>query len=240
MKVEIWSDVVCPFCYLGKHRFEAGLEQFAHKEQVEVIYHSFQLDPYAEKDSSVDLYDALAAKYGTSREQAKSMHRSIVDQGKEIGLVYNFDTAIRTNTLDAHRLIHFAAEYGKRTEVVERLFQAYFTDSCHIGEHATLAEIAAEAGLNREETLAMLTSNRYIEEVRAEQQEANHIGVRGVPFYVFNRKYAVSGAQSSDTFFRTLQKVWEEGQPLIPITPATDDSDDANGQYCADGECKIN
>jgi predicted DsbA family dithiol-disulfide isomerase len=210
MKVEIWSDFACPFCYIGKRRFEAALEQFANKDEVEVVYRSFELDPYMEKNVPYDVHDMLSAKYGMSREQAKALNDDVARQAKAVGLLYHFDTLILTNTFDAHRLTHFAAKYGKEGEVAEFLFKAYFTDSKHIGDPETLVKIAVEVGLDREEAASMLAGTQYTDEVRADEREAESLGIRGVPFYVINRKYAVSGAQPSEVFLEVLQKVWNE------------------------------
>ncbi|GAA4853589.1 DsbA family oxidoreductase [Paenibacillus vulneris] len=230
MKVEVWSDIMCPFCYIGKRRFEAGLEQFAHKEEVEIVYRSFELDPSSPRHSSQNVHEMLASKYGMSVEQAKGMNADVGKQAKAVGLDFAFDTMILTNTFDAHRLIQFAAEHGKGKEAAELLFKAYFTDSLHVGEHETLIEIAGQAGLSREEAAAMLASNQYSDEVRADEEEARRLGVNGVPFYVINRKYGVSGAQPSETFLQVLQQVWEEEQPLQMIQGES-------GQACSDGVC---
>jgi len=206
MKVEIWSDFACPFCYIGKRRFEAALANFADKDEVQVIYRSFELDPHAAKHSPIDVHDMLAAKYGMSREQAIAMNERVGRQAQEVGLLFRFDSIVLTNTFDAHRLAHFAGQYGKRGDVTELLFKAYFTDSKHIGDHETLADIAAEAGLDREEAAAMLAGEQYAAEVREDEREASRLGIRGVPFFVIDRKYAVSGAQPSEVFLETLRQ----------------------------------
>jgi predicted DsbA family dithiol-disulfide isomerase len=213
VKVEIWSDFVCPFCYIGKRRFEAALERFAHKDGVEVVFRSFELDPHAPKDADHDVHDMLAMKYGMSRQQEKAMNDNVAGQAKEVGLTYRFDSMILTNTFDAHRLARFAARHGKTEEMVERLFRAYFTDSEHIGDHETLAALAAMVGLDPSETAQMLADGDYAEEVRADEEEAGRLGIRGVPFYVIDRKYAISGAQPSDMFLKALQQAWSESQP---------------------------
>ncbi|UUZ91830.1 DsbA family oxidoreductase [Paenibacillus sp. P25] len=200
MKVEIWSDYVCPFCYIGKRRFEAALEEFPHKTQVEVVYRSFELDPSAKRDLGHDVHDMLASKYGMSREQAKAMNDNVTEQARTVGLAYHFDTAIPTNTFDAHRLTHFAAKHGKMHEVAERSLRAYFTESKHIGDHEALAALAAEAGLDRDEALRMLAGGEFAQEVRHDEEEAARLGVRGVPFFVIDRKYAVSGARACRSF----------------------------------------
>ncbi|KIL42694.1 DsbA family oxidoreductase [Jeotgalibacillus soli] len=210
MKVEIWSDYVCPFCYIGKRRFEEALSQFSHRDEVEVVYKSFQLDPNAKRDPDQDVHDVLAGKYGMSREKAKTMNEQVAQQAKEVGLDYYFDRMIHTNTYDAHRLAHYAAEQGKMKELTERLLKAYFTDSLHIGDHETLARLASEVGLDQEKALAVLGSDNYKEHVQNDVQEAGRIGISGVPFFVFQQKYAVSGAQPSEAFLQVLNKVWDE------------------------------
>ncbi|MEW9700606.1 DsbA family oxidoreductase [Paenibacillus sp. SI8] len=233
MQVEIWSDIMCPFCYIGKRRFEAGLERFAQKEHIQIVYKSFQLDANAPKEVEYDVHDMLASKYGMSRQEAVRMNDQVGAQAAALGLDYHFDTMKLTNTLDAHRLLHFAAQFGKSTDVAERLFQAYFTDSKHVGDPATLAAIGAEAGLDPEAVIAMLASDQFAAEVQADQAEGARLGVRGVPFYVVNRKYAISGAQSPEVFLQTLEKAWDEEHPLIVLKPVSG----SDGAVCADGVC---
>lgn len=237
MKVEIWSDYACPFCYIGKRRFEGALNQFAHKEEVEVIFRSFELDPHAEKDVQINMDQLLAAKYGMSLEQAKAANDNVTRQAAEVGLAYHMDTVVPTNTFDAHRLTHFAEKHGKMGEMSERLFRAFFTESKHLGDRDMLSKLAAEVGLSQEDVLAMLDSDDYVQGVRADENEATQLGVRGVPFFVINRKYAVSGAQPHEVFVEALQKAWEEDRPLTIVNnTANRDSEDA---YCADGTCEI-
>lgn len=234
MKVEIWSDYVCPFCYIGKRRFEAGLQQFANKESVEVIYRSFELDPNASRDGNPSVYDMLAAKYGMSRDQAIANTNQIAQQAKAVGLDFYFDRTIQTNTFDAHRLTHYAASQGKNKELTERLLKAHFTDGLHVGHHETLADLAAEVGLDREEALRVLNdSSKYADEVRNDEREASQIGVRGVPFFVINRKYAISGAQPSEVFLEALQKAWGEENPLTVIGGSEDSA------ACTDAGCVL-
>jgi predicted DsbA family dithiol-disulfide isomerase len=234
MKVEIWSDFMCPFCYIGKRRFEAALEQFSNKNEIEVVYRSFELDPNSKRDVNHDVHDLLASKYGMSRERAKEMNDNMVHQAQSVGLTYHFDTMIVTNTFDAHRLAHFAARYGKMHEMTERLLKAYFTDSKHIGDHETLANLAAEVGLDKNEAVQMLARDEFTNEVREDEQEANRLDIRGVPFFVINRKYAISGAQPSEVFLDALQKAWDEDKSLTVLTDAVSNETDA---ACVDGVC---
>ncbi len=231
MKIEIWSDVACPFCYIGKHHLEAALAQFPHKDSVEVTWKNFELDPGAQTDYQEDQYDLLAKKYGMTREQAKANTERVRLSGTAAGITFDFDKVIPTNTFNAHRLIQFAAQHGKQHEMEEKLFHAMFTEGKHIGKNETLLAIAAELGLD---ATAVLNSNDYTAEVRADEEEAQVLGVRGVPFFVFDRKYAISGAQPVDAFAQTLQKVWQEAHPFTDLTPAA-----GKEAGCDDGSCTI-
>jgi predicted DsbA family dithiol-disulfide isomerase len=208
MNIEIWSDYACPFCYMGKARLEQALSRFPHASEVKVVYRSFELDPYAERDVGYDVYDMLSQKYGMTREQAIEMNKRVAAQASELGLTYRFDTMILTNTFDAHRLTHWAALHGKQAEMAERLFRAYFTESLHIGNRETLAALAAEIGLSRDEAAEMLAGGQFGEEVRRDEREAASIGIRGVPFFLIDKKWAISGAQPLDVFIDALNKGW--------------------------------
>ncbi|WP_181347482.1 DsbA family oxidoreductase [Thalassobacillus sp. CUG 92003] len=210
MNVEVWSDIVCPFCYIGKRRFESALEQYEGRENVTIIFKSFQLDPNAKKEAGQDIHQRLATKYGVSYEEGKNMNHQMAEQAKEEGLDYHFDTIVPTNTLDAHRLTHYAKAHGKMNEMTERLMKAYFTDSLDIGDHDTLVDLAESVGLDKQASRNILEASTYEQNVIGEQQEGAELGVQGVPFFVFNRKYAVSGAQSPDTFLDVLHKVEQE------------------------------
>ncbi|CAG7630090.1 hypothetical protein PAESOLCIP111_03166 [Paenibacillus solanacearum] len=233
MKVEIWSDFACPFCYIGKRRFEAALEQFPQRAEVEVVYRSFELDPNAPVSVDHDVHQMLAGKYGMSREQAIDMNRNVVEQAAALGLAYHMDTLVLTNTFDAHRLAQYAAVHGKLTPMTERLLKAYFTDSLHLGDRETLAGLAAEVGLDRDDVLHMLESGAFADEVRADEQDAAALGIRAVPFFVIDRKFGVSGAQPGEVFLQALQKAWEASSPLTLLNEQ--DGDSANG--CEDGAC---
>lgn len=237
MKVEVWSDFACPYCYIGKQRLETALEGFEHKDDVEVVFKSFELDPRAPRHVEHDVHDMLAVKYGMSRQQAIAMNQNLGDQAREAGLAFHFDTLKLTNTFDAHRLAQFAAEQGKADAMTRELFQAYFTDSKHLGDHETLADLAVKAGLDRSEVLRMLAGNGYAGQVRTDEEEAQQLGVTGVPFFVIDRKYAVSGVQPSDAFLQALKTVWNESQPQgIPVKDGSGDDPGA----CQDGTCSIN
>ncbi|MBA9026229.1 DsbA family oxidoreductase [Peribacillus huizhouensis] len=233
MKVEVWSDYQCPFCYIGKRRFEKALSQFAQQSEVEVEFKSFELDPHAQKDMGMNVHEMLAKKYGTSVEQAKEMSANVTSQAKGEGLDYRFDTLIPTNTFDAHRLLKFASVKGKEKEMNETLFHAYFTESKHIGDQETLASLAKQVGLDKTEVTAMLASDQFTEEVRADEREGSQLGITGVPFFVINRKYGVSGAQPTELFLETLNKVWTEENPLQILNEASTENS------CSDGSCAV-
>ncbi|MFF2484285.1 DsbA family oxidoreductase [Paenibacillus sp. NPDC058071] len=231
MKVEVWSDFACPFCYIGKRRLEGALEQFAHRDDIEVEFRSFELDPNAPRDVNYSINEMLANKYGMTVEQAQANNHNLTEQARQLGLDYHMDKSVLTNMFDAHRLTHFAAQTGKREEMAERLFKGYFTDGKHLGDREALADMAAEIGLDRAEALAALNGADFTSEVRADEQEASQLGVRGVPFFVLDRKYAVSGAQPSEVFLQALEKAYAESKPFTVIG---DDSDEA---ACTDGVC---
>lgn len=210
MKVEIWSDVMCPFCYIGKREFENALARFPEKDKVVVEWKSFQLDPTAPKRSPDDMYTMLAKKYGKSRDEAKGMVQGVVDRAKTVGLHYEMDKAVMANSYDAHRLIQLAKSKGKGDAIEERLFKAHFMEGADIADTATLQRLGEEVGLDKAEVAALWTGDAFGDAVRSDIQMAQRIGVRGVPFFVVDNKYAVSGAQASDHFLGALQQAWNE------------------------------
>ncbi|MCQ4087997.1 DsbA family oxidoreductase [Saccharibacillus sp. JS10] len=234
MKIEVWSDYVCPFCYIGKRRLEHALERFPNKDQVEVVYKSFELDPNSAVHHEGDINDMLAKKYGMSREEAVAANNNVIQAARSVGLNYDFDRMKYTNTFDAHRLAHFASEKGLPAPLTERLMEAYFTEGAFLGDHEELAKIAEEVGLNREEVLEVLKSDAYSQQVRDDENEAMQLGVRGVPFFVLDGKFAVSGAQPDSVFDQALEKAWGERPAL---TVLGNDVDDLDG--CADGACAV-
>ncbi|WP_068785870.1 DsbA family oxidoreductase [Paenibacillus phocaensis] len=210
MKIEVWSDFGCPFCYIGKRRLEKALELFDSRDEIEIIYRSFELDPGAPKDTESSIHELLAVKYGLSLQQAQESNRNVAQQAQGEGLTYHFDTIVPTNTFDAHRLAHYAGEQGKAKEMTERLFRAYFTDSLHIGELDTLVRLAEEVGLDGPAVREILEQNAYADAVREDENEARRLGIRGVPFFVLRGKYAVSGAQPLEIFQGALLRAWED------------------------------
>ena len=208
MRVEIWSDVVCPWCYIGKRRFEIALRGFPAADQVDVVWRSFELDPAAPRHREGPLDEHVARKYGMSREQAHAAQARLVALGADVGIEFRFDIAQPGNTLDAHRLLHLAADRRVQDATKDRLFAAYFTEGAPIGEREMLIELAGEVGLEVDEVREVLAGRTYVEEVRSDERAATELGVSGVPFFVIDRKYAVSGAQSSDIFRDVLDEAW--------------------------------
>ena len=213
MKVEIWSDVVCPFCYIGKRKFEIALENFKEKDTVEIEWKSFQLDRELVAVPGKTINEYLAERKGTTIEEGQRMNDGMAAIAKEVGLNYHLEKAIVANTFNAHRLLHFAKKYNKQNELKERLFAAYYTEGQNIGDVETLIKLGVEVGLREHEMRSVLTTDLYKDAVELDQYEAQQIGVRGVPFFVFNNKYAVSGAQSPEVFAELLEKVSEEEKP---------------------------
>jgi predicted DsbA family dithiol-disulfide isomerase len=210
MHVDIWSDVVCPWCYLGKRRFEKALGAFAHADEVEVVYRAFELDPTAPKGATTLTVDRLASKYGMSGKQAQDAQRQMEQRAAADGLTFRMESLRSGNTKDAHRLLLFARARGLQVELQERLHRAYFTEQGSIFDHPSLTELAVEVGLDRDEAAAVLASDRFESEVDTEEAMANSLGVTGVPFFVIDRKYGISGAQSAETIGQVLEKVWDE------------------------------
>lgn len=207
MKIEIWSDIMCPFCYIGKRQLEKALEEFPNVE-FEIEWKSFQLDPSITPQSGKDVYTFLAERKGISVEQSVEMHKGVVERAKSVGLDYHFDKAIISNSLTAHRIIQFAKTKKAGDKMEEIFFKAYFTDGRDLNNDSTLVELASQAGLNPADVQEVVQNeDLYLIEVKTDIDEAQEIGVQGVPFFVFDRKYAVSGAQPLETFVQTITEV---------------------------------
>ncbi len=244
MKVEIWSDVVCPWCYVGKRRFEAALEQFEQRDQVEVEWKSFELDPGARSAAvdgpahenatdgraprntansaaeAGDYADRLAAKYGTSRAGAQQMLDTMTAAAAAEGLDFHFEKAIKANTFEAHQVIHLAGERGVQDAVKERLLRAYFTEGRAVGDRSALVSLAAEAGLDADEVQQALADQRYSGAVREDQAEASRLGISAVPFFVVDGKYGVAGAQPAEEILQVLERgLGDSGQQRPERTP---------------------
>ena len=222
MNVEIWSDVACPWCYVGKRRFEAALEAFEHRDQVNVTWRSFELDPTAPREREVDLATHLAEKYGTSREQALAMQQRMSGVGAADGIEFRQDIARGGNTFDAHRLLHLAAAHDRQDALKERLLRAYHTEGQPIGDPETLERLAVEVGLPADEVRELLAGERYAAEVRDDERTAASFGISGVPFFVVDRSLAASGAQSPEILGQLLSRGWSAaaGTPETAGSPA--------------------
>ena len=236
MKVEVWSDIMCPFCYIGKRNYEAGLKQFAESSNIEIIWKSFQLDPTIPQEAvEENVYQYLANSKGMSYEQSVQMHDQVVATAKKAGLEYNFDKAVIANSFNAHRMIQLAKTKGLGDAAEERLFFAYFTEGKNFGHAETLVELGKDIGLTEAEVKTALTDDAYAYKVRQDIQEAQQLGVRGVPFFVFDRKYAVSGAQPPQAFLETLEKSFSEWRKENSASPF---ELTGNGPSCStDGVC---
>lgn len=210
MRIDVWSDFVCPFCYIGKTILDDALKELPEQENVEVHYRSYQLDPDATYDPEKSFTETFSELKQIPVEQVKQMNAQIAARAKEVGLNYNFADMKYSNTFDSHRLLQYAKTEGKEEELTERLFYAYFTESRLLSDHDTLLELAEEVGLDRDKVKQVLSSDQFKEEVLSDIGLAYQIGVRGVPYFVFNNKYAVSGAQPKEVFVEVLQKVLAE------------------------------
>ena len=210
MTVEVWSDVVCPWCCIGRAHLELALADFEHADDVQVVWRSFELDPGAPAVQTESLAAQLGAKYGVGPEEVGHMFDDVRERAAQLGLDFRFDIARSGNTFDAHRLLHLARESGLQDRLKGRLFTAYFTEGQAVGDHGTLARLAVEAGLDPDEVDVVLTGDRFATEVRADEQEARALQVTGVPFFVVDRRYAVAGAQPPDQLLGALRRAWSE------------------------------
>jgi predicted DsbA family dithiol-disulfide isomerase len=210
MQVEIWSDIVCPWCYLGKRRFERALAGFEHRDQVQVVYRSFELDPAAPEGVTTPTVERLAANYGMSPQQADQAQRQMEERAAADGLTFRMAGLRSGNTRDAHRLLQLAKEAGLQDQLMERLQRAYFTDQESIFDHQSLTRFATEVGLDRDDAAAVLASGRYTDHVETDEEMARALGATGVPLFVIDRKYGISGAQPEQTIAGVLDRAWRE------------------------------
>lgn len=210
MKVEIWSDVMCPFCYIGKRKFESALSMFDKREHIEIEWKSFQLNPALVTDPSKNTIQHLAESKGWSMEQTRETIEYVLEMAKGVGLHYDFDKAVVANSFDAHRLIQYAKSKNKGDAAEESLFKAYFMEGKNTADHSVLLQLGIEIGLEEKEINKILAGEEFSKEVDADISEARQIGVSGVPFFVIDRKYAISGAQDPQMFLNALNKAWEE------------------------------
>lgn len=217
MRIEIWSDVVCPWCFVGKRRLETALAGFDHADEVEVVYRSFELDPTAPQHGTELSTGVIARRYGRTEDEMRDMQQQLIDLAAEDGLELRLFETVHTKTVDAHRLLHLALDAGGpalQVRVKEALLAAYFLDAEDVGDHAVLARVATRAGLDPARVAAVLAGHEYADAVEADVAQARAFGATGVPFFVVDRRYAVSGAQPAAVFERLLEQAWAESHPV--------------------------
>ncbi|MBV7249063.1 MULTISPECIES: DsbA family oxidoreductase [unclassified Streptomyces] len=235
MRVEIWSDIACPWCYIGKARFEKGLAEFAHRDEVEVVHRSFELDPGRAKGETEQVVDMLAAKYGRTREEAASMEANVAANAQSEGLGYRTEGRDHGSTFDIHRLLHLAKARGRQDELLTLAYRANFAEERSVFDDEVLLALAVEAGLDGDEARAVLADpDAYADDVRTDEREAAELGANAVPFFVLDRRYGISGGQPSEVFVQALEQAWKDR----PATALTTVGGDAAG--CdADGACEV-
>lgn len=237
MKVEVWSDYVCPFCYIGKRRMEEAIHQLDFKSEIEVEFKSFELDPNAPKSYEGNINELIAKKYGIPVSQAKASNDQIVAQAKAMGLNYDFNNMKPTNTFDAHRLAHYASTQGKQEKLSERLLSAYFTEGKDLSSYEILASLAKEVGLDYNDVIRILESDQFKDVVRQDESDARSLNISGVPYFVINGKYAISGAQPTDVFLQSLKQI-KADEIKVESEKLEASNNDSSG-ICIDGQCKI-
>jgi predicted DsbA family dithiol-disulfide isomerase len=228
--VEIWSDIACPWCYVGKRRFEAALESYEHRDEVQVTWRSFELDPHAPAEREHDYATHLAQKYGTTREEAEAMHARMTETAAGDGLEFRFDRARGANTFDAHRLVHLAAAHGRQDAMKERIMRAYLTEGELISDHDTLARLAADVGLPAGEVADMLASDRFAADVRDDERTAQQLGIHAVPFFVVDRAIGASGAHPPAALVELLRQARAANPPIA--VAAAGETCAADGSGC--------
>lgn len=233
MRVEIWSDIACPWCYIGKARFEKGLESFAHRDDVEVVHRSFELDPGHAKDDVASVVDMLAAKYGRSRQEALAMEEQVASQARSEGLGYRVGDRDHGSTFDIHRLLQLAKARGRQDALLNVVYRTNFAEERSVYDTETLVDLGVEAGLDEAETRVLLADpDAFADDVRADEREAAELGATGVPFFVLDRRYGVSGGQPAEVFTQALEQAWQ-GRAITAV------GDDAAVTCDADGACEI-
>lgn len=229
LRVDIWSDVVCPWCAIGKANLEAALDDFDHSDAVEIVWHSFELDPNAPAARAGNYVEMISRKYGTSAEQAQTMVDQMTARAAESGLEFRFDRVQPGNTFDAHRMIHLGAARGIQTEVKERFLRGYLTEGEAIGLPEVVERLAIDAGLDAEDVAAVLGTRTFADDVRADEALAHELGVTGVPFFVIDRRFAVAGAQPPDVLLGILERAWSEREPALDVI--------VGGEVCGPDGC---
>lgn len=234
MKIEVWSDYVCPFCYIGKKQLELALQQTGYDSAIEVEYKSYLLDPTTPVDAVGSVYEELQKKYQISLQEVKNMTANVAERAKEVGLDYNFDNMKSANTVKAHRLAKWAETEGKGKEYTERVLKAYFLEGGAIGQTDVLLSLVEQVGLSREAAQQILESDQFTKEVQDDIAVAQQLGVRGVPFFVVDNKYGISGAQPKEVFEQTIEKAAQEAGLRKPLS-----MQGGNGVTCTDDSCEI-
>ncbi|PWS27921.1 disulfide bond formation protein DsbA [Pedobacter yonginense] len=238
MKVEIWSDVMCPFCYIGKRHFEQAIEKLPFKNEIVVDWKSYQLNPEYHNTNNETVYDYLSRSKGMPIEQAKQMTKQVVEMASNAGLTIDLDHNIPANTFNAHRLIHLASKHNLQDLAEEKLFEAHFVQSRNLGENSVLIDVAVEMGLDKTEAEQVLNSDQFAEAVRYDLYESQNLGIRGVPYFVLDRKYGISGAQPVQAFTEALTQSfteWKSAQPKDTITSLNTKND----AMCDEDNCKV-
>lgn len=234
MKIEVWSDYVCPFCYIGKKQLEIALEELGYGDSIEVEYKSYLLDPTTPVDTDSSVYEELQRKYQISLEEVKNMTANVTAWAREVGLDYNFDEMKSANTVKAHRLAKWADSEGKGKEFTERVLKAYFLEGKAIGQTDVLLALVKEVNLSVEKANQVIENDSYIKEVEQDIAIAQNLGVRGVPFFVIDNKYGISGAQPQDVFEQTIEKAAQEVGLRKPLKMQGN-----KGATCTDDSCEI-
>jgi predicted DsbA family dithiol-disulfide isomerase len=234
MKIEVWSDYVCPFCYIGKKQLELALEQTGYAAAVEVEYKSYLLDPTTPVNATGSVYEELQKKYGMSLDEVKKMTTNVSARAKEVGLDYNFDNMKSANTVKAHRLAKWAETKGKGKEFTERVLQAYFLEGQAIGQAEVLLTLIDQVGLSADEAKEIIAGEQFTNEVQQDIYIAQQLGVRGVPFFVIDNKYGISGAQAKEVFEQTIEKAAQEAGLRKPLN-----MQGGNGPTCTDESCDL-
>ncbi|MCC8481063.1 DsbA family oxidoreductase [Streptomyces sp. CS149] len=235
MRVEIWSDIACPWCYIGKARFEKGLAEFAHRDEVEVVHRSFELDPSRAKGDTALVIDMLAEKYGRSREEAAAMEANVAANAQSEGLGYRTEGRDHGNTFDIHRLLHLAKARGRQDELLTLAYRANFAEERSVFDDEVLVALAEEAGLDADEARAVLADpEAYADDVRTDEREAAELGANAVPFFVLDRRYGISGGQPSEVFVQALEQAWKD-RPATALTTVGGDAAACD----ADGACEL-
>ncbi|MGW8986124.1 DsbA family oxidoreductase [Streptomyces parvus] len=235
MRVEIWSDIACPWCYIGKARFEKGLAEFAHRDEVEVVHRSFELDPSRAKGDTALVIDMLAEKYGRSREEAAAMEANVAANAQSEGLGYRTEGRDHGNTFDIHRLLHLAKARGRQDELLTLAYRANFAEERSVFDGEVLVALAEEAGLDADEARAVLADpEAYADDVRTDEREAAELGANAVPFFVLDRRYGISGGQPSEVFVQALEQAWKD-RPATALTTVGGDAAACD----ADGACEL-